>query len=64
MDKKALEVTQIAAQILSGMLANPHVYARVSDEGALGQQEQELKLIAVEMALQLIAEVEKRSEHS
>ena len=64
MDEKASEVKQIAAQILSGMLSNPHVYARISDEGASGQQEQELKLIAVEMALQLVAEVEKRRNHS
>lgn len=59
-NNKAAEAKQIAAQILAGMLANPHIYANSSDEGASGQQEQKLKQIAIEMAAQLIADVEKK----
>lgn len=44
------ELKQIATQLLGGILANPYVYASVSDEGGRGQQEQELILIAVEIA--------------
>jgi len=60
-NEKVSEVKQIAAQILAGMLANPHIYANVSDEGASGQQEQKLKIIAIEMAMQLIADAEKKN---
>lgn len=59
-DDRVSEIKQIAAQILAGMLANPHIYANVSDEGASGQQEQKLKIIAIEMAAQLIADTEKK----
>lgn len=52
------EVKQIAAQLLSGMLANPHIYASVSDEGAQGQQEQKLIMIAIELAESLIARID------
>ena len=55
---KIAEVKQIAAQLLSGMLANPHIYASLSDEGGKGQQEQNLIAIAVEMAEKLIGKVE------
>ncbi len=51
------EVQQIAAQILSGLLSNPHIYASVSDEGAKGTQEQELMLMAIGMARDLVATV-------
>ncbi|HEY9663910.1 MAG TPA: hypothetical protein V6C65_36130 [Allocoleopsis sp.] len=54
------EVKRLAAQILSGLLANPHIYASVSDEGAHGQQEQLLTRMAIEMAEALIATVEKQ----
>ncbi|MGF1485861.1 MAG: hypothetical protein ACFBSE_01985 [Prochloraceae cyanobacterium] len=60
-NEKVSEVKQIAAQILAGMLANPHIYPNVSDEGASGQQEQKLKIIAIEMAMQLIADAEKKN---
>ncbi|NJM72738.1 MAG: hypothetical protein HC862_22790 [Scytonema sp. RU_4_4] len=62
MESQTCEVKQIAAQLLSGMLANPHIYASISDEGAKGQQEQELILIAIEMAESLIAKAEKRED--
>ncbi|MGF1481775.1 MAG: hypothetical protein ACFB4I_20220 [Cyanophyceae cyanobacterium] len=48
------EVTQIATQLLAGMLANPHIYASISDEMGRGRQEQELITIAIEMAQSLI----------
>jgi hypothetical protein len=51
---------QIATQLLAAMLANPHIYAKVSDEGAKGQQEQELIIIAIEMAENLITRVENQ----
>jgi hypothetical protein len=60
MENSALEVKQIAAQLLAGMLANPHIYASLSDEGSQGQQEQTLILVAIEMAESLIEKVEKR----
>lgn len=52
------ERKQIAAQLLSAMLSNPHIYASISDEGVRGQQEQELIAIAVEMAEKLIAKID------
>jgi hypothetical protein len=52
------EIKQIAAQLLAGMLANPHIYANVSDEGSNGQQEQVLITIAIDMALSLIEKIE------
>lgn len=52
------ETKQIAAQLLSAMLANPHIYASVSDEGAQGRQEQELVMIAIAMAENLIAKID------
>lgn len=54
------EVKQIAAQILSGMLANPHVYPMVSDDLGRGPQEQDLIIAAIEMAEILITKVEKK----
>jgi hypothetical protein len=51
---------QIATQLLAAMLANPHIYAKVSDEGAKSQQEQELIIIAIEMAENLITRVENQ----
>lgn len=62
MKPKTGEVKQIAAQLLAGMLANPHIYAAISDERAKGQQEQELIVVAIEMAERLIATAEKREE--
>ncbi len=60
MDDKVSEIKQIAAHILAGMLANPHIYPTISDEGASGRQEQKLRLVAMEMAIKLIAEVENK----
>ncbi len=34
MDDKVSEIKQIAAHLLAGMLANPHIYPTLSDEGA------------------------------
>ncbi len=56
------EVKQIATQLLSGMLANPHVYSMVSDELGRGPQEQDLIIAAIEMAEILIAKVEKKEK--
>jgi hypothetical protein len=61
MNANTSEVRQIAAQLLSGMLANPHIYASTSDERAKGQQEQDLILIAIEMAEDLTLKVDERS---
>lgn len=58
------EDQKIAAQILSGLLSNPHIYAMVSDEGAKGQQEQELILMAIEMAESLISIGDTRNNAS
>jgi hypothetical protein len=52
------EIKQIAAQLLAGMLANPHIYANISDEGSNGQQEQVLITIAIDMAQSLIEKIE------
>ncbi|PMB17583.1 hypothetical protein CEN40_18765 [Fischerella thermalis CCMEE 5205] len=60
MESQAKEVKQIATQLLAAMLANPHIYATVSDEGAKGQQEQELMIIAIEMAENLITRVDNK----
>ena len=53
------EIKQIAAQLLAGMLANPHIYASVSDEKGRGRQEQDLIVVAIEIAQSLIEQVEK-----
>ncbi|MBI4782222.1 MAG: hypothetical protein HY785_13010 [Oscillatoriophycideae cyanobacterium NC_groundwater_1537_Pr4_S-0.65um_50_18] len=58
------ETQQIAAQLLSGLLSNPHIYASVSDEGTHGQQEQQLMAIAIEMAECIIGTVNERSHTS
>ncbi len=59
MEPSINEVKQIATQLLSGMLANPHVYPTVSDELGRGQQEQDLIIAAITMAESLITRVEK-----
>lgn len=56
------EVKQIATQLLAGMLANPHIYANVSDEGSSGQQEQVLITIAIDMAQSLIEKLKVRNK--
>ena len=62
MNTKVSEVKQIAAQLLAGMLANPHIYASISDEMSKGRQEQELMEMAIEMAKILIAKVEQKTD--
>ncbi|MDY6896604.1 MAG: hypothetical protein SWZ49_00775 [Cyanobacteriota bacterium] len=54
MDAKTIEVKQIAAQLLAGLIANPHLYPTFSDEMARGQKEQDLILLAIGMARCLI----------
>jgi len=58
MATQADEVKQIAAELLAGMLANPHIYPQLSDDGAKGGLEQKLMLVATEMAENLIQHVE------
>lgn len=60
MDAKTTEIKQIATQLLAGMLANPHIYAQVSDAMGTGVQEQDLIILAIEMAEQLIEKVEDK----
>ncbi len=62
MDSQASELKQITTQLLTGMLANPHIYAKVSDEGGKGQQKQQLIIAVIEMAESLIASIESRSD--
>ncbi len=62
MENSTNEVKKISAQLLAGLLANPHIYANLSDEGSQGQQEQKLILTAIEMAENLIKKVEQRHD--
>lgn len=61
MELSKAEVKQFATQILSGMLANPHVYSMVSDDLAKGPREQDLIIAAIEMAESLISKVDKKN---
>jgi len=63
MEASTNEIKQIATQLLAAMLSNPHIYAKISDEGSQGQQEQALMLMAIEMAENLIKRVEEKSQH-
>ncbi len=61
------EVKQIAAQLLAGMLANPHiyhVYPTVSKTLGRGQQEEELIAAAIAMAETLITTIETQEENN
>lgn len=58
------EVKQIASQLLAAMLSNPHVYAKVSDEGGGGRMEQKLIIVSVEMAENLIQYVERNNQNN
>lgn len=55
---RMMEVKQIATQLLAGLLANPHIYPTISDEGGQGGREQELIAISIQMAESLIAKAE------
>ena len=59
-NNKTTEVKNIAAQLLAGMLSNPHIYANISDDGSQGQQEQTLIIMAIEMAEKLVEKVEAK----
>ena len=56
------EIKQVATRLLSGMLANPHIYSTISDELGRGRQEQDLIVTAIEMAETLIAKIEHKVE--
>jgi hypothetical protein len=40
------------------MLSNPHIYPQISNEGGYGKMEQQLIIVAVEMAESLIEHIE------
>jgi hypothetical protein len=50
MNSENHEIKQTASQLLAAMLSNPHIYPKVSDEGSSGRMEQQLILVAIEMA--------------
>lgn len=58
------ELKQISAQLLAGMLANPHIYTSASDEEVRSQREQTLILAAIELAEMLIQKVNHRQPPS
>jgi hypothetical protein len=62
MDISASEVKQIASQQLAAMLANPHIYPNISDDGIHGQREQTLIVLAIEIAEDLIKKVDSKSQ--
>jgi hypothetical protein len=51
------ELKETATQLLAAMLSNPHIYPQVSDEGGYGKMEQQLIIVAVEMAETLIQHI-------
>jgi hypothetical protein len=59
MDIDRTELKKISTQLLAGMLANPHIYPMYSDEMARGQKEQDLIILAIEMAEKLIQKAEQ-----
>lgn len=64
MHSKADEIKQIAAQLLAGMLANPHIYqVYPTESGQLSQgQQDEFIEKAIAMAEALIARAETKIE--
>ncbi len=60
MELSKTEVKQITTEILSGMLANPHIYQMLSDNLGRGPQERDLVVAAIEMAESLITKVEEK----
>ncbi|MDJ0617780.1 MAG: hypothetical protein QNJ63_13740 [Calothrix sp. MO_192.B10] len=60
MNSNTTEVKQVATQLLAGILANPHIYSKVSDDMVRGQQEQDLIMLAIEMAESLIEKVDNK----
>ena len=61
MHSQTEEIKQIAAQLLAGMLANPHIYLTESGQLSTEQQE-ELIEKAIAMAETLIARAETQIE--
>jgi hypothetical protein len=62
MNEQQTELKKIATQLLAAMLSNPHTYAKISDEEGHGQQERILITTAIEMAEQLVSEIEDRGQ--
>ncbi|MBD2515416.1 hypothetical protein H6G93_10410 [Nostoc sp. FACHB-973] len=58
MNLQVYELKQTASQLLAAMLSNPHIYAQLSEEGGYGKMEQQLIIVAVEMAESLIEHIE------
>ncbi|MBD2388433.1 hypothetical protein [Cylindrospermum sp. FACHB-282] len=58
------ELKETASQLLAAMLSNPHIYPQVSDDGSDGKMEQQLIILAVEMASSLIQHIENTYPHS
>lgn len=63
MKNRKKEIRRIASELLVGMLANPHIYAMISDESGKGQQEQILISNAISMAESLIQKIEQLPEN-
>lgn len=53
------DIKAIAPQLLAGMLANPHIYASISDTADKGQKERILVSNAVMMAQNLVEKIEQ-----
>lgn len=52
------QLQQTASQLLAAMLSNPHIYPKVSDEGGNGPMEEQLIIVATEMAKTLHQHIE------
>ena len=63
MKSRENEIKNISAQLLSGMLANPHIYPAIADEEGMGQQEKILIAKAVIMAEKLIERIEQHQHN-
>ena len=50
MESRDKDIERISAQLLAGMLANPHIYPAIADDEGMGQQENILISKAVTMA--------------
>lgn|GEM_PF-1171825 len=64
MKSQANEIKQIAAQLLAGMLANPHTYQVYPTESGRLNQKQQAELIetAIALAESLVSKTETRIE--
>ena len=59
MKSRENEIRKISSQLLSGMLANPHIYPAIADDEGMGQQEEILISNAVIMAEKLLERLEQ-----